>query len=639
MKKFLLLICVLAVSATVFGQMANVPIERAVKQAVNTSATVPVVAPSSSVVAPVPIYSFDFSNAGNWVTDHDPLACSLDWQIGVNSCQGSYQISDIVSTTAANGWAMIDSDFYGGATGGTEMEDSWLTMANPIDLNGYPYVVVEFETQYRSYNNEQPYVVVGIGDGAGNVTWPDLDAATNISTMNNVFDPFPGYGSGDETTNPQLMTVNISSALVGLTSAELADIYIRFHWTGTWGYAWFIDDVSISQLQDNGVDIQNEVYGGWWVNYLATGGLGQDYTYYPMSQATANPYAFESVIRNTGLSVQDVTMNVDVSGPATSSHSSNTISLAMTEQDTFVASPFFTPTANGVYTIEMWGVGDSAGYGTVITNTDITTKTTEVTDYIYGKDNNSFESSWRLSRTVGTSTTSSPGGFEVGADYDMYAAADLYSVDVFISDYSVPGTNIYVSLYEIDADPAVDPFPLTVSDNHSVQANEPGTWINIPFLSTQSLSPGQYCISIGGYQHPTDSAGVGVSGSGTASLDRLFDKDDHYQNGAATWYTIGDIPMLRMNFDPATAPQPSSVSELETIFNVYPNPTNGIFTIALDNKGIYNIKINNVLGQTVYSSNINELLTNIDLSKFDKGIYTIELKQDNLIYTDKVIVE
>ena len=69
--------------------------------------------------------------------------------------------------------------------------------------------------------------------------------------------------------------------------------------------------------------------------------------------------------------------------------------------------------------------------------------------------------------------------------------------------------------------------------------------------------------------HPTDSAGVGVSGNGYASSDRMFDKDDHYQNGAPTWYTIGDIPMLRMNFDPATAWQPAAINEAKTIFNVY----------------------------------------------------------------------
>jgi hypothetical protein len=139
--------------------------------------------------------------------------------------------------------------------------------------------------------------------------------------------------------------------------------------------------------------------------------------------------------------------------------------------------------------------------------------------------------------------------------------------------------------------------------------------------------------------HPTDSAGVGVSGNGNASLDRLFDKDDHFQNGAPTWYTIGDIPMLRMNFDPATAWAPSSINEVKTIFNVYPNPTNGVFTIELDNNAKYDVSVYNVLGQTVYSSTINTISTTVDLSLFDKGIYTIELKDNNTTYTEKVIVE
>jgi len=641
MKKILLFACVLVVATATFAQsrMANVPIERFIKKAINTSATVPVVTPSNSAAAPTPIWTDDFSNAGNWVIDHDPNACSLDWQIGVNSCQGSYQIDDILSTTASNGYALVDSDFYGGATGGTEVEDSWLTMANPVDLNGYPYVVVEFETQYRSYNNERCYIVVGIADTVtGIVEWPELDPTTNTSTMTNVFDPFPGYGSGDETTNPQLISVNISSALVGLTSTELAGIYIRFHWTGTWGYAWFVDDVAIAEVPDNGVAIQNEVYGGWWVNYLTAGGLGQNYTYYPMAQATANPYSFEAVIRNTGLATQEVTMYADVSGPSASSHVSNTISLAMTEQDTFVASPTFTPTTNGVYTIDMWGEADSAGLGVVSTLTDLTTMTTEVTDYVYGKDMNSYESSWRLSRTTGNNPSGIPGGFEVGADYDIYANADLYSVDVFLADYSMPGTNVYVSLYEIDADPQLDPIPLAASDNYTLQAGDPGTWINIPFLSGQSLIQGtEYCISIGGYVHPTDSAGVGVSGNGNASLDRLFDKDDHYQNGAPSWYTIGDIPMLRMNFDASTL---NAIEDIKaSMFNVYPNPTNGVFTIELENNAKYDVSVHNVLGQTVYSSSINSLSTTIDLSGFDKGIYTIELKDNNTTYTEKVIVE
>jgi hypothetical protein len=97
--------------------------------------------------------------------------------------------------------------------------------------------------------------------------------------------------------------------------------------------------------------------------------------------------------------------------------------------------------------------------------------------------------------------------------------------------------------------------------------------------------------------------------------------------------------MLRMNFDPATAWVPSAINEVKTIFNVYPNPTNGVFTIELDHNAKYDINVKNVIGQTVYSSTINTMSTTVDLSSFDKGIYTIELKDNNTTYTEKVIVE
>ena len=196
MKRILLSACVLLFATAIFAQqqkqqeVANMLGERITEKVVNTSTVVnPVVTPSNSA-SPTNIYSDDFSNPANWIIEHDLTSCDLDWQIGTYSCQGSYPINDIVSTTAANGYAMIDSDFYGGATGGTEIEDCWLTMANPVDLNGYPYVVVEFESQYRSYNAEQTYIVVGVGDGSGNVTWPDLTPTTDISTMSNVFKCF-----------------------------------------------------------------------------------------------------------------------------------------------------------------------------------------------------------------------------------------------------------------------------------------------------------------------------------------------------------------------------------------------------------------------------------------------------------------
>ena len=33
-----------------------------------------------------------------------------------------------------------------------------------------------------------------------------------------------------------------------MIAANESQVWVRFHWTGTWGYAWFVDDVSIVEI-------------------------------------------------------------------------------------------------------------------------------------------------------------------------------------------------------------------------------------------------------------------------------------------------------------------------------------------------------------------------------------------------------
>ena len=110
--------------------------------------------------------------------------------------------------------------------------------------------------------------------------------------------------------------------------------------------------------------------------------------------------------------------------------------------------------------------------------------------------------------------------------------------------------------------------------------------------------------------------------------------------GTPTWYYISSTPMVRMNFDPALIVPPSAVNDVSpSQFNVYPNPSNGVFTIELDGNAKYDVTVNNVLGQTVYATSTTSMNITIDLSSFEKGIYTIELKNNTSAYTEKVIVE
>ena len=83
MKKNLLLVCFLMVSALVFSQarMAIMPEGNVKKMVANKVLTTNANPAPNSTSAPQPIWSDVFSNPANWVIAHDQNACSLDWQI------------------------------------------------------------------------------------------------------------------------------------------------------------------------------------------------------------------------------------------------------------------------------------------------------------------------------------------------------------------------------------------------------------------------------------------------------------------------------------------------------------------------------------------------------------------------------
>lgn len=66
---------------------------------------------------------------------------------------------------------------------------------------------------------------------------------------------------------------------------------------------------------------------------------------------------------------------------------------------------------------------------------------------------------------------------------------------------------------------------------------------------------------------------------------------------------------------------------------IYPNPTNGI--INIDSEGLENVSVMNALGQIIYSSSE----TQIDLSKYGKGLYFVQIQTNKGIETEKIIVK
>ena len=73
---------------------------------------------------------------------------------------------------------------------------------------------------------------------------------------------------------------------------------------------------------------------------------------------------------------------------------------------------------------------------------------------------------------------------------------------------------------------------------------------------------------------------------------------------------------------------------------VFPNPSSGKFTITWQN-GILKVTVFNMLGNKVFSvTNIKlEKMNEIDLSKFQKGIYFMEIYDGNTIYSEKIVLQ
>jgi hypothetical protein len=430
-------------------------------------------------------------------------------------------------------------------------------------------------------------------------------------------------------------------------------VWVRFSWTTNYPtqatdpnvwitYGWCIDDVVIAESPANRVTMEDPVIGGFWLDYLNYSGTGQnaiyglDYSITPLSQLQNHPYSLEALFRNEGTASQSVNLEYNITGTAASSGSSNSVML--NPGDSVFLGASFSPTLTGSYSIDIWGVLDSAGAGITSNMTSIENRNILVTDYIYGKDLGETNSSEYIL-----------GGLEdqnhVTTRFEMYANEDLYALRAYIGESSIVGAEVKAIIYEIDSTISnADGGALLIaeSDNYTITAQDRGAWVDIPFVSPVNLLNGfAYEFGIVGFQHPTLESYIGTSGSSIYNGEHsLFDENGLSTSsaGTPTWYYITTTPMVRMNFDPSSST--TSIYENNTEYlNIYPNPSSGLLNIDQNKDAIYNLSITNVLGQVTYTSIILNKNSALDLSDLKKGIYLIELRDKENIFSEKLIIK
>lgn len=113
---------------------------------------------------------------------------------------------------------------------------------------------------------------------------------------------------------------------------------------------------------------------------------------------------------------------------------------------------------------------------------------------------------------------------------------------------------------------------------------------------------------------------------------------------------IRNTAYIYFDYNPAVATNTtkttiaSAVKVIEIVpsvgFNIYPNPTKGRLTIELKEAATNaSLNIINAIGETIYQSLIKKEKTDIDLSAISAGIYFIQVRNEDAIYTQRIIIE
>ncbi|MFN8410591.1 MAG: T9SS type A sorting domain-containing protein [Flavobacteriales bacterium] len=558
------------------------------------------------------VWSNDFATPSDWTIAHDGNF-NADFQIGVGlESQGDFGTPAIESTTAANGYAMYDSDAAGNTT--TDYEQAHITTAAPIDLTGHPNVILSFETQYRRYNDEQTFLVVST-DG----NFPTLDdPLMDISAMPGVFRVWEDgeLTQGVSPGNPTVREFNISAA-----AGDAPQVWVRLQFTGIYGYTWYIDDISIyDQYQ----------YDSYMLNgFVSHRGDGSEFGRIPSTQLGSQMNVGAWVI-NKGY---DVLTNVTASASSTAFATVSANAATLNPGDTLFFNEWASVAglATGAYTVDYTVTSDQSGSEGNMANNNWQ-RTFEVTDDMYSLDQiGGHPEGTEVLTYFGTNQFT--GGADGVMGFTYYPIIEEFAVtgmQIELANGTVVGGTLQVSLHDSTTLMADDPTPIEVSNDHEVtQADLDAGVINVAFDNPVTLDPGAYY------------AGITMYSNENANDIRVLDDLTVPQPGIssalfldATLYSNINALALRLSSDPTIGMEESRLTGV----GVYPNPSTGLVNVAFVNTGKYTVDVLNSLGQTVQRTRMNGTST-MDLSTMPKGVYSLRISNGTATTVDRVVLQ
>ncbi len=483
------------------------------------------------------IYYDDFGSGGpgvgdlptGWTTeDIDSQGNNYVWQYTTVGAQGpttaGYEYI-LASSTASNGWMILDSDNYSLGS-----YDAFL-YSPEYDLTNHDAVAVSFEELYQRWGNEasNPY--------GGNPTYLGVIIGTDTTEI----ELHAEFEVKESTDNPGFYLVNISNIAGGQ-----ANVKFYFRVQGFWDYWWQIDDFKIVEAPYYDLVIRDGLVSSVYEFAPEQVGFFGYLSQFPLSQLTA--IHTEAEVYNNGVETStNVLFTSDVYKDG-SLLVSNTDTISAIEFDsTYIFVPeYFTPASAGNFEVNFEVEADVADE--LIDDNTAEPVSFNVTDNdIFARDNEF---------TRGLSPSMFTGGADgdlLGVNYFMANNATVHSISVFVDYRATPGLSTIVGeLYRYDTDRILQ----ITTEEYTIAEADLGTWITLPFIEIAqgdaAVTAGTEYIAALSFYWGNDEeiqAWIGADSDGP----NVYNLETVLRLGA-DWYYISDLPMIRLNLASATLP-------------------------------------------------------------------------------------
>jgi len=549
------------------------------------------------------------------------------WRHTLIAPQGQFStnIGVLNSTSNANGYMILDGDFYNPGTPPSEHKMDAYMQTPVLDLSDYQDVKLHFQYAFRYCCNANDIEMnVGVSTDGGN-TFTNIDFRDRLEVNR-------------ASVNAINKNINISNIAGGQSN-----VVIRFHVKGASHYFWMIDDVAITEAAENDVVLLRR-----FVDFFYEG--GGYYTQLPYSQL--GEIDFRGRAYNNGVATQTgVKLNVAVEKDGSEIYNSSSTGVSLAKLDTTIVSltNTFIPEGTGEYSISFNLSQDQEDQ--IPADNTLPNATFSVVDTVCARDDGNITSLIRYS------TSSYEGGDVDGSRavtrFDIPNEGALKSMSIFIFDDSLSvGTSFKAVVFGL-SDLGITNAPILESDIVDINTSDDlNKWYHIPFI-TDGINELVF------QEGASFLVGIEVFGVGATSGDRRVSIGAerrtqqpqrttyvYVTGGTPGWgFTENGQPLIRLNIlDPTTNVKNPDQNHFKLGQNI-PNPTSNETRIEYflsDFTGV-NLSVIDITGKSVYSENLGNKpqgkhQVNLNLSDLSNGIYFYTLRTKFGEQTKRMII-